>query len=183
MTSEAVFTGPTATCPHPERWRAPDAWATEEEVTAFLAALCRLLRPSRVLETGTYAGHTAQAMGEVLAEHGGHLDTLEIDYARAQRVSATLVGLPVTVHAVDSADFVPDAPYDLCFFDSDPAIRASEMSRFRRHVTPGAIWLLHDTASHPSLRDDLSTLVLRGVIGAWIEFSTPRGLAMGMWAL
>lgn len=182
MTSEATFTGPTALCPHPERWHAPDAWATEDEVTAFLASLCRLLRPSRVLETGTYAGDTAVAIATVLAEHGGHLDTIEVDSVRAATAAERLAGLPVLVHNVASLEFVPAGGYDLCFFDSDPAVRYAEMKRYAGYTSARAIWLLHDTASHPFLRTDLARLTAEGVITPWMEFDTPRGLAIGRWA-
>lgn len=182
MRSEATFTAPTARCPHPGRWHAPDAWATEDEVTAFVAALCRLLRPSRVLETGTYAGDTAAAIGAALAEHGGHLDTLETDPERAAAAGERLIGRPeVQVRNVASLHFLPDAPYDLFFFDSDPDVRAAEMTRYRDYATPGAVWLLHDTASHPQLRRHLWRLATESVISEWMEFPTPRGLAMGRW--
>jgi predicted O-methyltransferase YrrM len=147
--------------------------ATEEEVTHLLGALCVALRPHRVLETGTYDGDTAEAMGKALIGYG-HLDSLEIDPERAAKARGRVAGLPVDVHAVSSLDWT-GGPYDLMFFDSDGPMRAAELRRF---ANPGAVWVLHD-AKHPEVTDPLEGLRADGIIGAWIELPTPRGLAMG----
>src|SRR3990172_4705889 len=54
-------------CPQPGRWSAPDGVATETDVSALLGALVRALKPDLVVETGSYLGHTTEAIGRALA--------------------------------------------------------------------------------------------------------------------
>lgn len=182
MTAESVFTGPTALCPHPERWSASDAWGSEVEVSGFLAALCRLLRPTRVLETGTYQGDTAEAMATVLAEHGGHLDTVECDPERAAAAQVRLAGLPATVHCCDSLALPPPVGgWGLFFFDSSIEARPDELARFHRFASLGAVWTMHDTTRR-ELRRALVVANAQGLVASVVNFPTPRGLSMGQWA-
>jgi predicted O-methyltransferase YrrM len=173
MQTEALWTQPHADCADPSRWHSPDAFAAESEVSVFLGALCTVLRPHRVLETGAYEGDTTEAMGTALKGYG-HLDSLEIDVERAERARARVAGLPVAVHAIDSLKF-PPGEYDLMFFDSDIPARPHEMRRFARS---GAVWVLHD-ARFDEVRLGLEGL-LGEVIDSYMYMRTPRGLAMGV---
>ena len=173
LRSEALWTQPREECPEPGRWHSPDEYATEDEVTRFLAALCVLLRPRRVLETGTYRGDTAEAMGKALMGYG-ELESLEVDPSRATAARARVRGLPVSVINCHSLQWPVEA-YDLMFFDSDPVVRPQEMRRFAR---PGAVWALHD-ARWPEVQESLRQLRTDGVIDCWTYLPTPRGLALG----
>lgn len=168
LQSEAEWTVPSDWCKKPERWSAPDKWASEDEVSVFLGNLVRLLHPDRVLETGSYLGHTSYRIGEALQEQGyGTLDTVEKDEDRANWVALVTRFLPVTVHVRDSLSF-KGGPYDLVFLDSEFLTREEELERFRN---PGAVWVMHD-GYHPHVRK-----VCEANQGVFIP--TPRGLFMG----
>jgi predicted O-methyltransferase YrrM len=174
---ESAWTAPSDDCPNPELWHAPDQAATEEEVSHFLGALCTVLRPHQVLETGAYRGHSSQAMGRALVGIG-HLDTLEVDPALADEARARVEGLPVTVHQVSSLKFIPRGPLDLIFFDSEYDIRPLEMARFRRFASQRCVWALHDSR-HDGLQAALEDLRKSDVVMQVLQLPTPRGLALG----
>lgn len=174
--NEATFTPVRPGC-DTSRWSAPDNMGSETEVSRFLAALVDLLHPERVLETGSYLGHTAAAIGSALLKQGyGHLDSIEIDSAMADQARAMCMGLPVTIHTGDSLDHTGE--YDLMFFDSAIESREAEMRRFRNR---GVLWVLHDTRN-PHLQDVIYALQRDCIINEVLRFNTPRGLAMGRFA-
>lgn len=165
--NEALFTPPRDDC-DTSRYSAPDVMGSEREVSRFLAALVDLLHPEYVLETGSYLGHTSQAIGEALFKQGyGHLDSIEIDEDDAERARMTCFGLPVTIHTCDSRAFVSDHRYDLMFFDSSIGDREAEMRRFRNYASNRCVWVLHDSRN-PNLAK----------LGGF-QLPTPRGLSLG----
>ena len=174
---ESEWTAPSDDCPNPELWHAPDRAGTEVEVSHFLGALCTVLRPRRVLETGAYRGHSSVPMGRALVGVG-HLDTLEVGAALAEEARAKVEGLPVTVHEVSSLKFIPEGPLDLIFFDSEYDIRPLEMARFRRFASQRCVWALHDSR-HDGLRAALEDLRKSDVVTQVLHLPTPRGLALG----
>ena len=177
---ESQWTAPHPECLHPERWNAPDSTAAETEVSDFMAALCVLLRPQRVLETGAYLGHTTRAMGQALSGFGW-LDALEIDPRRWSQAKAAAAGIPVRVHLADSLAFAPDGELDLVFIDSEIGIRYQEMVRFREFGSSRCVWVLHD-AMHPLVVRSLEELQSNGIIASATRMPTPRGLAIGRYA-
>jgi len=81
-------------------------------------------RPERVLEIGTFSGHSALAMAAALPE-GGRIDTCELDPERAalaQRYfDRSPYGLRVTLHvgpALESIEKLEGA-FDFVFIDAD----------------------------------------------------------------
>lgn len=177
MPKESAWTAPTDDCPHPELWHAPDRAATEVEVSQFLGALCTVLRPRRVLETGAYKGHSSEAMGRALVGVG-HLDTLEVNPAFAEEARARVEGLPVIVHGVSSLDFTPPEPLDLIFLDSEYDIRPLELARFRRFASKRCVWAVHDSR-HEGLQAALEELLKDKLVTQPLQLPTPRGLALG----
>jgi predicted O-methyltransferase YrrM len=177
VAKESIWTPPSDECPEPELWHAPDRAGTEVEVSDFLGALCTVLRPRRVLETGSYRGHSAEAMGRALLGVG-HLDSLEVDPLLADEARGRVEGLPVTVHGTSSLDFTPEEPLDLIFFDSEFEIRPLEMARFRPFASRRCVWALHDSR-HDGLLSALEELRGRGVVTQVLQLPTPRGLALG----
>lgn len=176
-TSEAIYTAPSAFCPHPERWQAVDCSAAEVEVSDFLAALVRFLKPDWVLETGTYLGITAQKIGRALRENGvGRLITLEVnpEYAEAARLRCE--GLPVDVIVGESSKYRPSNFFNLAFFDSRQEDRVLNFLKFRVWLG-GAIVCFHDTAPHHLVGKDVKKAERRGLIKT-INFHTPRGLTI-----
>lgn len=187
MPSEAKWTRPTPECPHPEHWTAPDAYATEDQVTALVAALVVALQPELVVETGTHTGTTALAIGRALAANGhGRLDTIELNATKATTAGDMLaaewadtdngpVPLPVRVIHGDSRGYQPEQPIDFAFFDSAISARVPEYERLRPHFSPRCIVAFHDSGPQHDLAHRL-----RAVQGLdLIYLPTPRGIAIG----
>lgn len=170
MPLESTWTSPRDDCPQPELWHAPDAEATETEVSHFLGALCGALKPKKVLETGAYKGYTAQAIGWALKGFG-HLDTLEKDESLVFAARVRCRDVPVTVHHLRSLEFEPTEEYDMMFFDSDPNDRIAEMKYFSKWASNRCVWALHDSRG----------MKLQQGANRYpnIFLPTPRGLTIG----
>lgn len=165
-------------CPDVERWTVPAIGATEHEVTALIAAIVTALKPDVVVETGTFLGGTAAAIGYALRLlKQGRLWTLELDSARAMAAELLLASLPVTVVCTDSLFWTPEAPIDLLFADSTYATRAEEMRRFRAFASPRCVILTHDTVD-PDYRAFIEPLVTEGIVFPWTYLPTPYGLGL-----
>jgi predicted O-methyltransferase YrrM/D-alanine-D-alanine ligase-like ATP-grasp enzyme len=172
---------PTAFKPTTERYTMVDRVGAETEVLFFLKALVHLLKPDLVLETGTYRGATAGAIGTALAANGfGRLVTLERDAAFAAEARRRLCHLPVDVIVTSSLEYTPQRPIDLLFLDSHRPIRKLEFERFRSFLAPGALIVWHDSApSHQAVHTAVAELSNSGVLDA-IVLPTPRGIALSM---
>jgi caffeoyl-CoA O-methyltransferase len=90
----------------------------------FLEMLVWFGRPERVLEIGTFSGHSALAMAATLPE-GGHVDACEIEPERAafaQRYfDRSPFGSRITLHvgpALETVDRL-EGEFDLVFIDAD----------------------------------------------------------------
>lgn len=173
-----IETGARPDCPHPERWTAPDEYASEHAVSDFMVGLVHLLKPDVVVETGAYLGDTSRAIGIALAEEGvGHLYALEIVSERAGVAAQATAGLPVTVIRASSLDWEPPAPIDLLFLDTEFAIRSLEVRRFRAWASPRCVLVMHDT-ENGQLRGVLDQLAREGETTRWVTLPTPRGLGI-----
>ncbi len=91
----------------------------------LLKMLVQMIRPSRVLEVGTYTGYSALCIAEGLDE-GGELHTLEIDDELEEMIryhfSQSPLGERITLHIGDAQVLLPrfeDAFFDLAFLDGD----------------------------------------------------------------
>jgi predicted O-methyltransferase YrrM len=90
----------------------------------FLELLVWFGRPRRVLEIGTFSGHSALAMAAALPE-GGRIDTCEIDEERAafaQRwFDRSPYGSRITLHVGPALETVAglEGELDLVFVDAD----------------------------------------------------------------
>lgn len=177
MNPESAFTKPTSKCPHPEYWHSENTGSTEIEVTEFIAALVRLLQPEYVLETGTYQGQTAKAIGEALQANGhGKLVTLEIGTESMKIAKSRCEGLPVEIIHADSMKYLPDQTIDLAFIDSGDQ-RVEEIKHYYNHFKNGAFVVIHDTALDKPWKAELWDMAMNGNIYI-MEFSTPRGLVL-----
>ena len=172
--SEINYTKPHPDCPRPELWTAADAYSTEVEVTALVAAFVRALQPEYVVETGTCFGQTAEAIGRALADNGhGRCVSLEIDPDKVTSSRGRCAGLPVDVLEVSSLDFTPAEPIGFAFFDSLLGLRLPELHRYRPWLPVGTIVGFHDTSPHMgTLGADLEAL---GDLRT-IRLRTPRGV-------
>lgn len=146
---ESEFTKPHPDCGNPDLWTAEDAYSAELEVAALCAAFVRAVQPDYVIETGTCWGVTAEAIGRALRDNGhGHLDTLEIDHAKATTSSQRCAGLPVEVIECASLSFTPVGVIGFAWFDSAMDLRIQEFEHFRPWLRPGSILGFHDTSPH-----------------------------------
>ena len=90
----------------------------------FLELLVWFGRPKRVLEIGTFAGHSALAMAAALPE-GGHIDTCELDPERAafaQRYfDRSEFGSRITLHLGPATETIErlEGEFDLVFIDAE----------------------------------------------------------------
>lgn len=175
---ESRFTPPNDTCPHPERWHSPDEDATETEVTMLVAAMVRAVRPDFVLETGTYKGHTTDAIADVLIDTDATIATIELDYSRWFAAHDLFSGDPnVTVIEGSSLDYIPSQPIDFAWFDSGIEIREAEFRHFRPFMHRRTVVGFHDTGPQHPVRAQLARLVADRLLTPPLYLDTPRGCA------
>lgn len=173
---ESAFTAPSTDCPHPEYWHTLDGEATELEVVALIAALIRALQPELVVETGSYKGTMARAIGEALKRNGhGRLVTFEIDdtlYAIARRACRRL---PVEVRHASSLEWTPPGTIDFCWLDSGLDTRVQEFEQYYPFIR-GKIIGIHDTAPHHPVRKLVLDQIRDRISAMWLP--TPRGVML-----
>ena len=143
----------------------------ECEVGEFLYSLVRVLKPKRVLETGTHKGIGASYMGVGLLDNGfGELDTIEFlpeIHAEAHQRIKTM-GLETIVHCnlIDAANFKPPTDirgsdwsdgdyvkkkmgiYQLILLDTEPQTRFAELLKFYPYLQGGGFLFIHDLHRH-----------------------------------
>lgn len=174
--SEAAWTPAREDCPNPHWWHAPDPFTTEVEVTELVAAFVRALQPEYVVETGSFIGQTAYAIGMALMQNGhGELDTIEIDGEMCQRtfkLCSRPLSLPVTVEQMSSLDFTPRKQIDFAWFDSALDLRIPEFEHYSKWMKPNhTIVGFHDTGPH---KDGFGEKVRE--LGETLQLPTPRGV-------
>lgn len=186
MRSEGVI---NRECVRPERWSAPDDYASEREVSRFIGDLCRLLKPVQVVETGSYHGDTSYEIGVALQENGeGSLLSLEYAQERAMKATERCAGLPVHVSCQHSLSVSVSQPIDLLFLDSEFETRMQELQHFAPMCSPQCVIVLHDSAATRGwpgvdvMYERMEALVSAGVIQPWLRLPTPRGLALTRFA-
>lgn len=176
---ESDFTAPSPWCAEPRLWRAHDNQAAEVEVSEFVGALVRLVKPAVAVETGTHRGHTAVAIGEALKANGvGHLYTLEVDPVAANVARQRVAHLPVTLVEKSSLEWFPPDDVQFAWLDSAIDIRGAEAWRLRVFMPTGALIGFHDVApQHPEVWPQIERLERAGMVKA-IRLRTPRGVAL-----
>lgn len=165
-------------------WSMFDGNTAETEVLDLLMVLTRLVKPTHVLETGTWLGLSSCAIARGLVANGfGDLTTLEINPEVHQVASETIArhGFSEVVDAqlASSMEFVPDRTYDMAVFDSETNLRLNEFLRFRPWLKDGALVVFHDTAPHHQwVLAGIVTLLREGALHG-VNFPTPRGVFVG----
>ena len=90
----------------------------------FLQQLVWLGQPKRVLEIGTFTGHSALSMAEALPD-GGRIDACELDPERAAFAQSYFdrspVGSRITLHLGPAQDTIAalEGEFDFVFLDAD----------------------------------------------------------------
>jgi predicted O-methyltransferase YrrM len=126
-----------------EGWTYDGSQATEWEVLELIHGLIRVVKPSIVVETGTFSGMGAQAIAAALARNqAGHLWTIEIndnEYPPTERVTF------VRGDSVEwSKDGCPDS-IDMAWVDCGPPdVRIEVFGNLLAKMKPGGLILCHD---------------------------------------
>ena len=176
-----------------------DAGGVECEVGEFLHGLVRVVKPERILETGTRYGHAAAYLALGLRENGGgHLTTIEINPAYTQMAAELMgrigCGAYVTCVCGDATQYTPSEPQDMIFLDSEIQMRFGDWVRLWPWLKEGGYLICHDL--HRQMNQGTPTLhgidnyplgTLPQEIHDWIaqgelqsfHFATGRGLYVG----
>ncbi len=100
---------------------------TDHAQGRLLAMLTRMIRPSRILELGTFTGYSTLCMAEAMPA-GCRIDTVEVDGDYAEELADTLASSPrgadITLHIGDAEEIVPGllaggAEFDMAFIDAN----------------------------------------------------------------
>ncbi len=181
--TQQEYVAPTPECPHPERWQMLDAQTAELEVLEFLKALVVTVKPSLIVETGTFIGHSAIKIAEGLKANGfGRIVTVEFDptiFAKArENIEASGLREWIDYRNQSSLEMTVDGVIDILFSDSDVPIREKEIRRFLPQIVPNGLVLVHDASSQFKIvREAALRLEQEGLLSV-VLLSTPRGLVV-----
>lgn len=168
-TPESTWTRPCEWQPRPEHWHATDSLSTEHEVIDLVVGMVRALQPEVVIESGSYHGETAAAIGQALLRNGhGKCYAVENDAERAAAARERCAGLPVEVVEQDIVEFTCPDPVQFAWIDSSPK-RLEHLQHVMSQCQVGAIVGIHDTAPHKEIG-------LRAIALPNITLRTPRGV-------
>lgn len=174
---------PTPECPHPERWHMYDSMTAEAEVLEFLRTLITTLKPSLVVETGSFLGVSTLWIAEGLKANGfGKIISCEYDpvvFAKAkEKIEASPLAPWIELRNESSLEMKVDGTIDIFFSDSDMPIREAEVKRFLPQIRPTGLILMHDASSHlKTVREAAFHLEAEGLVSA-VFLPTPRGLVL-----
>jgi len=173
----------TPECPHPERWSMFDSMTAEVEVLEFLRTTVTTIKPSLVVETGTFLGVSTLWIAEALRMNGfGRIVSCEFDpkvFAEAKaKIDASPFRDLIDLRNESSLEMKVDGTIDLFFSDSDMPIREQEVRRYLPQISPFGLILMHDASSHlKQVRDAALKLEAEGLISV-VLLPTPRGLVV-----
>lgn len=130
----------------------------ECETGEYLYSMVRILKPKRVLETGTHWGIATSYMGMAIRENNfrtqyrASIDTVEFqpeNYQQAvERFKRAELDDVIHAHLGDVAKFVPEAPYQLILLDTEPQTRFAELEQFWPYLEEGGFVFIHDLHRH-----------------------------------
>lgn len=131
----------------------------ETETGEFLYAMVRMLKPDRVLETGTHIGVGAAYMGQALKDNRkGSMVTVEflpeIHRRACQRMQTLGLGGTGAAYEIvscklgDVKDFQPENNYQLILLDTEPQTRFAELVKFYPYLDEGGFVFIHDLHRH-----------------------------------
>jgi predicted O-methyltransferase YrrM len=170
----------------------------EIEVGEFLYSFIKMIKPDRILETGTHFGISSSYMTLALKHNNkGKLTTLDpmyYDEAKLLHNKLNLHGFlnQIQIHA---ENFNMDEVVDVLFLDTEPKLRFAEFDKFFRNVRPGGFIFIHDlhpnlsygyiNPDHPNFphwpygdfREKLGIYIKTNRVQT-ISFPTPRGITL-----
>lgn len=116
----------------------------------ILKMFCRMLRPRRILELGTYTGYATLCMAEGV-EEGARIHTIEINDEMEDFIDKYLSLSPykerIQVHFGDAMTIIPelDEVFDLIFIDADKRLYADYFDLVFPKLRPGGLILADNT--------------------------------------
>ncbi|MBD5392514.1 O-methyltransferase [bacterium] len=115
----------------------------------LLEMLCRMIKPMRVLEVGTYTGYSAICMAKALPE-GGRITTIEHNEELQERILRAFekaqVAQKIELLLGEAERILPGLPpgtFDFVFLDADKAGYQGYYPLVKTLLAPGG-WLLAD---------------------------------------
>jgi len=174
---------PTPECPHPERWSMYDSMTAEVEVLEFLRTLVTTIKPTVVVETGTFLAASTLIIAEALRMNGfGRIVSCEADpkvfAAAKEKIDASPFRDLIDLRNESSLEMKIDGTIDLFFSDSDMPIREQEVRRYLPQISSFGLILMHDASSHlKHVREAALKLEREGLISV-VLLPTPRGLVV-----
>src|SRR5579864_82479 len=177
------YAAPTPECPNPKLWKMVDSQTTELEVLDFLKCLVTTLKPSLIVETGTFLGYGTIKLAEGARANGfGKVITIEYDpviYAKArERIQAAGLSDWVECRNESSLDTRINGKIDLYFSDSALAIREQEIRQLLPQVNPQGVIAIHDASSQFEVIRKAALQMEREGLLSVVLLPTPRGLVL-----
>lgn len=177
------YAAPTPECPNPSEWKMVDSQTTELEVLDFLKVLVTTVKPSLILETGTFLGYGTIKLAEGVRANGfGRVITVEYDpliYAKArERIESAGLSDWVECRNESSLETHIDGTIDFYFSDSALGIREQEIRRLLPQVGKHGLIAIHDASSQfQTVREAALRMEREGLLSV-VLLSTPRGLVL-----
>ena len=135
-------------------WSRFDGVTPSVETIEFLYALTRLIKPTNVLETRTWLGLAACAIGRALVANGfGHLTTFESD-PEARAMARKIIedyGLepPITLICAPAlSSVVADGGFHLAVFDFSDPNAVADFILFKSNLSRHATVVFHGIENH-----------------------------------
>jgi predicted O-methyltransferase YrrM len=175
----------TPECPHPERWSMIDSMTAEVEVLEFIATLVTTIKPSLIVETGSFLGVSTEWMARGLQRNAipdARIVSCEYDPIVFKKAQERLASSPlrkwIELRNESSLEMPVEGTIDLLFSDSDLPIREAEVKRFLPQMNPNGLILMHDASSHlRQVRDAALRMEAEGLLSV-VLLPTPRGLVL-----
>jgi predicted O-methyltransferase YrrM len=160
-----------------------DYSSTELEVCRLWYWFVRMVKPRRILETGTYHGFSTCFLAAGLKDAGIDGSVITVDPARiahlwdGTNLQPYIQWLPLRSDQV-GLDVLGADLFDVLVIDSEHTYRTSmsELSRFEPLVKPGGYILFHDSLFHDGVGHTVATLYDDPRFEV-ITFETPRTLS------
>lgn len=116
----------------------------------LLAMLCKMIRPKRILEIGTFTGYSALSMAEAISSDA-KIDTCEINDELQEFIQGffdqSAYGHKINLHIGDACDVIPalESSYDLVFMDGNKRLYSVYLNLVFDKLRPGGYILADNT--------------------------------------
>ncbi len=124
----------------------------------MLKMICRMIRPKRILELGTFTGYSALCLAEGMPD-GSQLHTIEINDELADFISghfgASKYSDSIHLHIGDAAQIIPkiDEQWDLVFIDANKRTYIEYFDLIFPRVRPGGFIIADNTLWYGKVSD------------------------------